>query len=276
MPEPSSSPHDASGFPAMDDRTPEARERLQRQLRASYGVRTAEEELLLERVVDLTWRLRGTALMLGAKATLSRLDGAAFAPVSKSYTSPALDALPRLDSLQVDTLRDAVARVADLKDDIADPDLRPSWLDLQRILASLVGAERLDHGIDGFGPLRDLLQWMLWEDGLEEDEKEAARRGERLAEDPYAPQLPGHTWADVLGYLEGRLQARLDEALKMQAARRVARLESQEIPSEDDLKVVPRYERDLAKQLEQATKALREAVGRRRLGEIGRAWLRGR
>jgi len=35
MPEPAHSPHDASGLPPAHDRTPEARERLQGQLRAS-------------------------------------------------------------------------------------------------------------------------------------------------------------------------------------------------------------------------------------------------
>ena len=276
MPEPSSSPHDASGLPPADDRTPEARERLQGHLRASYGVRTVEEELLLERVVDLTWRLRGTALALGAKATLGRLDAARYAMAPRLPTPSNLADLPQLDSLDPAVLRDALARVQDLALDMEDPRSRPSWLDTGNILNRIVGVDRVVHGLDGFAPLREVHQWQLWEEGLAEDAEEVARTGVPFPEDPDAPVKPEHTWSDVLGDLARRLEARLSETLAMQVIRRAARTEMGEVPTEDDVKVFPRYERDLARQLEQATKALREAVGRRRLGEIGRAWLRGR
>ena len=274
MPEPASSPYDASALQEGCERIPEARERLQGQIRACYGVRTAEEELLLERVVDLTWRLRETAQALGAQARLGHLSAmrrAESLPPPTTTEQPAV-----LDAWDPRRLRLGISRVDTLAEDLPVPSMCPAPPDIRRVLTHLVGSDRMIFGLDGCGPLRDLCHWEDWLELTAQEEEEVARGGEPALPEDNLPVQPPYTWAEELGKLRVRLEARLDEALAREAARRTAHVEADGLPHREDLKVVPRYERDLARQLEQATRELREAVGRRRLGEIGRAWLRGR
>lgn len=274
MPEPSSSPHSASGLPPVSDRTPEARERVQGHLRASYGVRTAVEELLLERVVDLTWRLRGVGLALDAEARLGRLRAETQALTLRS-PGRTWD-VSVLDSRDPDDIVRGLSWIDNLAEELKHRSRLLTVQDLRRLLDSLIGTQRLTYGLDGCGPLRDLCLWHSWEECLAEDEEEVEQGAEPLPPDEDAPEPPPYTWAEELGKLQDRFVVRLAEAHEVQIALRAAHTDAGGRPGDDDLKALPRYERELAEQLEQATRALREAVGRRRLGEVGRAWLRGR
>ncbi|HMV69962.1 MAG TPA: hypothetical protein PKA64_24190 [Myxococcota bacterium] len=274
MPEPAHSPHDASGLPPAHDRTPEARERLQGQLRASYGVRTAEEELRLERVVDLTWRLQGAARALDAQATLQHLHAERKAPSLPTATDAQEGAV--LDTWDTRRLRLGLSRVDSLVADLPAPSMRPTPQDIRSALDHLVGSDRMLFGLDGCQPLRELSDWEEWLEVLAEEEAEVGLGAGPAPVDEDAPVRPPHTWTEELGKLRQRLEARLAEAEAREGTRARARVDAHGVPYHDELPVVARYERDLARQLEQATAALRAAVGRRRLGEIGRAWLRGR
>jgi hypothetical protein len=80
---------------------------------------------------------------------------------------------------------------------------------------------------------------------------------------------PARDWDDVLDALAEELEDRLDEADAAAQAEREGWRSEAEVPGLNELKVLPRYERELTRLLEGAVTALREAVGRRRLAAVG-------
>ncbi len=237
------------------ERTVEAWDALEAALRAEWQPKTVEEELLLERLLDLSWRLRGAHVAFDAQQDLDRMAAQRKAIESRYDPFAASQIDPQaMDSVDPQLLDKGLCLVLNLQDELEEG--HPEWRRAIELLHPVVGLARLEEVKGTLGPLGAML-FGLTQLAPGSAEYVATKKG----------------CFDLLEKLQVRLKTQLDDALRSNVISDMAKLALTEAPTGNRVAELTRYERQLAADVLEVTEQLRRAIGRRRLRALGERWL---
>lgn len=247
----------APELPEVTDRSAEAREALHRHLAATYGADHPEDAVALERVVDLTWRLRGiqsAMTHLEAQAQVLAQEDADLT-LAGTLLDPYGAARPAaVDSRNLNVIEEARYAIGQLWGRLEEGTV-PPWEDAQMALAKALGHARVWREDGDYGRLSFLL---------------------RVHANLPTQELKDTAQASC-AELAGRLHEELAERLHAARAHLIALADAVEGAS--SAAPDPRYDHLVKRlvvvggELDRATEALRRAVGQRRLRAIAGEWL---